>query len=457
MKRKRTCYYRIFIFLLLALLFLDGKPLLATEKELTFLEIHDFLEKSYPSIQRALETREELFREWGIARAYYSPSLSITTIPFHIHDQGSSYLETALQGNLNLVQGLTLRSDFKLSPTDLDYSYQLRASYTFFQDPYLLPSYLKIEDLESQIAMVEKELALLRGEALLEVLQLLFRLEESKTRYSLAFEDLEEAKGDLEKARARLEVGVGEETSLLLRELQVKQRELELIRREHALEGASRDLFDLLGLEDGGVAFPSIDLTITEPPLSQEEILTKILSNSSQLQEAHRRIEREEKALERELAKKYPQTTLSGEFRYDSARDETWSIMLQMSYPLFDGGEQGFALKEREVALEKALLAYEKEEEKIKDRAEVLWKAVQLKKKDIEMASLHYEIKVLEVMQSEEKERRGLLDTTKLMEIHREYIEAHLQRLEALQAYLLLHLEIELLSGADILDIMMMR
>lgn len=454
---ERSSHCRIcFFFLLLCILWM-GCPLLASEKVLTLYKIQELLEENHPSIQKALETYEDLKRQLEEANSYYSPTLSITTTPLHIHDQGSSFFETTLQGNLIVLQGPVLRSDIQFSPTDLGYSYQLRFSYTFFQDPYLLPPYLKIEDLEYMVGIVEKDLTLLRGEALLEVLQLLFRLEGSKTRYSLALEDLEEAIDEMEKIKTWLEEGVGEKMDLLLKELRVKQRELDVMRREDHLEGVLGDLLELLGVLDDDVIFPSIESKIVETPLCQEEILACIKDNSTKLLEAQRRIEREEKALERELEKRFPQTILNGEYRYGSLRGESYSVMLQMSYPLFDGGAQSLALEERETNLEKALAAYYEEEQKIKERVEDLWKALELRAKDIEVASLHYDIKVVEVMHSEEMVRRGLLDKTKLIEIQREHKEVSLQLLEAEQAYLLLVLELEVLSGTDLMDKLMMR
>lgn len=454
---ERTCI-RIFytLFLFFSLLWI-GSPLLAGEVELTLYDIQSLLEESHPSIQGALETYEKLWREWEIARAYYGPSLSITTIPFHSNDQGSSYFETRLQGTLSLLQGLTLKSDLGFSPLDEEYSFQLRLSHHLFQDPLLQSPYTRIEDLEHQLLIVERDLHVLRGEALLEVLKLLFLLEKSKIRYQSALDDLEDAREELEKTRIYLEEGVGEEMGLLLRELRLQQRELEVIRRENSLEDVFGDLIELLGLEDGDVTFPSIVSDFIEPPLCHEEILTQILANSTQLFEAQRKIEREEKALARELENRFPQTTLSGDFGYDSSRGESWSIMLQLSYPLFDGGLYHHAIKEREAALERALRAYEREKKKIEDQVEDLWKALEIREKDIEIASLNHEIKALEVLQSEEMERRGLLDKAKLKELYRELTEVNLELLEAEQAYLLLILELEVLSGRDLVDKMMMR
>jgi outer membrane protein TolC len=147
--------------------------------------------------------------------------------------------------------------------------------------------------------------------------------------------------------RLRYETGNENKGSSLLASTYYEEAKLDLLRAKQESEAASAQLAKVLGLEEGEGLEVTGELPLTAPPSSQN--FQELLATLPEQQQA--RLEEEVQSYNVEIAKSayYPSLNLIGTVGRGGLEffpnDERWSVGLVLSFPLFGGGRDHFALQ----------------------------------------------------------------------------------------------------------------
>jgi len=218
----------------------------------------------------------------------------------------------------------------------------------------------QVDAAEATLEAGEEELASARADLVLSVRQAWYGVAQGERLLVSSREGLERSRLNLEYAEARLEAGLGTRPDVLRARVDVSAAELELTRARNILDSSLAVLNILMGRS------PATPLEIREaptgatlPPLpSWEELREAALEAREEVRAARARTARQEAGVRLARGGFFPSISAEGEVSRGAVAsrspDESWSLGVGLSLPLFQGFARRGDLRARQALLESA-------------------------------------------------------------------------------------------------------
>jgi len=211
----------------------------------------------------------------------------------------------------------------------------------------------------------------------------------AKRAVEIAKNSLKRAKRQLERALGRFNVGVITKTDVLRAKVQVAKakEQLEKTKNNHHIN------LEELALELGINKVPSGVSKIPERhfhPASMEKLYQKGLKHRKDLKQAQKEVKATMKKIDWERADFFPNISLEGKYMQTDESDlyygdyDDWRISLNISYPLFTGGERTASLQKAKSQSRQAKTFLERLKKEIRTQIRTNTLNIQTQKKVID-------------------------------------------------------------------------
>ncbi|MFP4017605.1 MAG: TolC family protein, partial [Halanaerobiales bacterium] len=234
---------------------------------------------------------------------------------------------------------------------------------------------------------------------------------------------MEKAEENMEKVKARKEIGDAGENQILSARLGLENASYSLEEIDNQIEDAEYTLYKNLALSrsNGFIIKESDSIVkelqqeaeekINEYPIHDddftEQLMPLIIENNYDL--IVNQIDREVLEQELEWLNKEDKADISFDSSYDT-ESEDLSFGINLSYPLYDGGQHEMDLKEQELAIEENLSSYDQLYQDLKQELKQFINSLQLSQKSVKRQELNLEHSQFELDAAEKQLEAGVID-----------------------------------------------
>lgn len=418
----------------------------------TYVSVADawaLAEAHHPSVIEAQGRLTSLQRDVLQREAAYSPSVTVsgTGLTWRVDHDGALQQPNpgaSVSAALKLPSGIALSASLRSTAASDALRGNVSVSYPVFRMPSLDSDAMALRQAEAAFVAAQREFEQLRDEVRAEVLAALHGEQVAVIRADLARDAYVGAQQAWETIRRRVEVGSAAKTELIGAQVDLLRAEQEQISAARAWRTRQRQLHDLLGLEDDGRTYRFegvLGWTALPVPGDADVALSRAVEHSVNVWE---RIEAEETArlqLQAEQERSRLDTKVSGGYvtRNPGSSDQTpgWSIGIEVSYALADGGQRRMALESREEAYERAQDARDAAERDVRDQVQEAFFQLEDASRDVEIARLELSRAQLELAAVERQAELPVATASEqaVQQSLRAVIRAELTWREAVQRY----------------------
>ncbi len=308
-----------------------GSPLPAQEGPMELEECISLALEANPGFQSIRAALDATRAELTVARSSRYPSLGLSASAARYETAGSGALD---RHNVGLAFRQTLYQGGQISA--------------------------QVDAAQAALDAGEEEQAAARADLILAVQEAWYGVAQGRRLVLSSQEGLRRSRLNLEFAEARLEAGLGTRPDVLRARVDVSAAELDLTRAENVLEGARAVLNILLGQS------PANPLEIREPtaevplsPLPSWEILRRdALTAREEVRAARARTAQQEARVRLARGGFFPSISADAELSRgataSASPDESWSLGVGLSLPLFQGFSRTGDLRGQRALLESA-------------------------------------------------------------------------------------------------------
>lgn len=342
---------------------------------LTLTDAWQLAEANHPLVTEAKQRLISLEREVQARQAEYAPTLTISGggLSVNVHEDGKvTWFTPAATVNasqkfpsgLTLSGSVTARSGRGASGSNLSPSLSgnVNATYPLSQTAAFDSDALGLHQAKIAWQAAWRRSQQLQDEVRADVLDALHSEQAAAVRLQLAQEQFAEAKKRRQLALHQLETGILTEVERISAELDWLRAEQDLIVAKRTWESRREQLLDLLGLADEKDKFQFesvLDWSNLPEFGSLDDALKKALDYSVTIWEQRQAEETARLQYEDERSRSPLNASMQGSYRSpgtssSQANPTVWSIGLELSYPLADGGQRVRALESRREAYDRA-------------------------------------------------------------------------------------------------------
>lgn len=367
--------------------------------------------------------------------------------------QAALYPRLSVGGNLTAQEGqqqqqisninpFTGEVQFEESGDDIDVILggNVRVDYDLFTSGRRSALIEAAEDqLELQRLQVETQLAELR----LDVAQSYYGLQEADERLRIFRDSLAQAEQNLQDARALERAGVGTRFDVLQAEVEVANRQQDLINALRDQAVARRQLAQLLSIP------PTINLAAADPievaadwPLSLEESIVRAYRNRAELEQ--RLLERQITDNQRRaaIAQYGPQVSAFAQYSTqnqltdeDSGFIDDYRLGVELSLNLFDGGASVAQARQQAVGTEVAEANFASARDAIRFQVEQAYFSLLANDTNIETTTLNVERATESLRLARLRFQAGVGTQSDVLRAQTELTQAEVDRLNAILGY----------------------
>lgn len=300
-----------------------------------------------------------------------------------------------------------------------------------------------IDAAESQLEFQELQIEAFLFQLRLQVAQNYYGLQEADERLRIFRDSLVQAEQNLQDAQALERAGVGTRFDVLQAEVEVANRQQDLINALRDQLVSRRQLAQLLAIP------PTTNLAAADPieveedwPLSLEESIVRAYRNRAELEQ--RLLEREISNSQRRAAIGQYGPQLSAFAQYttqnllnDEDNDfiDDYRIGLELSLNLFDGGAARAQARQQEVATEIAEAEFANAQDAIRFEVEQAFFNLEANDTNIETTNLNVERATESLRLARLRFQAGVGTQSDVLRAQAELTEAEVARLEAILGY----------------------
>ncbi|MEO1209831.1 MAG: TolC family protein [Cyanobacteria bacterium J06638_20] len=300
-----------------------------------------------------------------------------------------------------------------------------------------------IDAAEGQLEFQELQIEAFLAELELSVAQSYYGLQEADERLRIFRDSLAQAEQNLQDAEALERAGVGTRFDVLQAEVEVANRQQDLINALRDQAVARRQLAQLLSIP------PTINLTAADPiaveeawPLSLEESIVRAYRNRAELEQ--RLLEREISDDQRRaaIAQYGPQLSAFAQYSAQNLLNDEdndfiddYRIGLELSLNLFDGGASRAQARQQEVNTQIAEAEFANARDTIRFQVEQAYLSLVANDTNIETTSLNVERATESLRLARLRFQAGVGTQSDVLRAQAELTQAEVDRLEAILGY----------------------
>lgn len=352
--------------------------------------------------QRELEARE---RELAQRQASFSPTLTLRVIGPGLRletgeEQAVSVSPSVgVNGGWKLPAGASVNANVSArSGTGASGSQEVSGTVTLSvplrRTAALDPDALAVRQAEGAVEAARRRLVLAQQEARAEVLAALQALEAAAARLRLAEEALAAAQTARRVVDERLAAGAANRAEELEADLELLRAEQELAVARRSFEARRGQLLKLLGLSSvDGVEyeFESVWTWTGMPAVAWDgDMVARAIEYSVAVFESRQAVDNARLELASQRERSGWEASINAGYATQGQQDAQpgWSVTLQFSYPLADGGQRRLALEGREAAFAAAQEALATAVAQVQEEMEELMFQLEDARRQVEMAAL---------------------------------------------------------------------
>jgi outer membrane protein TolC len=386
------------------------------------------------AVERELKTLEASL-DWQLGfggNASYSNGPEFTGLisslnPEDVAEEGGS-LSLGLKGNKSYRSGLNISTNYTLletTPFEFDnledkYNFSLDVSKRLYP---LVPTEIekKIIQTENNLLAVKAELEQEIGQKEIDWVEGFLNLDILQKRVKAAESGYRLAREKLERVKEQEAIGEAGREQVLIAEIGLREASLSLEQSRNGLKQATKKLYLDLGLpvdNSFSIEYPDEYLESIanrakgiEVDLDNEEKLLELLEkNNPGLKKLRLELEYTRKSLEWEQKEGNINITAVGNYDQGYLNGKAdWSVGLNFSYDIFDGGQQKIALESLQSTLELMEEQYQNTLEGLKVELQSLVEGLQLASMNVKTRELATEKASLEMKLYQEQHEKGLI------------------------------------------------
>lgn len=439
----RTACQLLAILLTLPLASATGFAAIEGGDEVRHLTLQVVLERAaqhHPDILQARDALSQAERDLVAQQAAYAPRLSLDSTPVGLRMQhGEVVRQTAslrLSASQSTATGWSGSASLNVSIDDgLSLSlpsWSVSVSYPLFKSAELSSTNLAIRQAQIQVESARRNLLRTESTALVETVHLYHGVWQAAARWQEARDALTEAEIHAEQVARRVELGIASQMEHLTAQTELQRQQLNAVQAERAYRAQMQTLLSVIGLEEDHAAYYVAawpELAPPEAPLDIDAYALAARDFDIALWQREVAIDTARLQLEAERERSGLESTLSasvgkGQERQVNETTPQWSLQVQVTYPLADGGARERTLAERELSLKQAERAYEEELKAFEKRLEQLRHALFDAKANLQIAQLSYEMAELQFMGAQTAFSAGLSSEDDLKQAERAFERA---------------------------------
>lgn len=378
------------------------------ERVLTLQDVVTMARQRHPDIVKADAALRSAERDLAAQEAAYSVRVTLDSTPLSLSLQRGrltrSPLSLRLSTSQNTSVGLNASASLGLSiADDLEVSvptWNVGLSYPLFRSPELNSTNLAIRAAQINLESARRQRVRAEGTAIVQTIELYRNAYLAEIRLREAQEAFAQAQERYETVLRQRAIGIASEADRINAEAELRRQQLTLTQAERAYRNQMEALLKAIGASDEPpdayrlaewpkLARPAVDrddaawleeARAFDPSLWQQAVAVETA-------ELQLRAERERSRFDASLSASV------GKGRETDPADTQvrWSVQVQLSYPLADGGARAKSLHEREEGLRNAEQAYQDEIRAFEQRMRQLREALDDAWLQMEIAELTYE------------------------------------------------------------------
>lgn len=406
--------------------------------EIDTLSLQTVLDRAaqyHPDIVQARNALVQAERDLVAQQAAYAPKLSLDSTPIGFRMQQGEVVRQAasirLSANQSTSVGLSGSASLSVSVDDgfsLSVpSWNVSFSYPLFRSAELNSTNMAIRQAQIQVETARRNLLRAESTALVQTVELYHGAQRAAARWKEALDALTEAETEATRVARRVELGVASDIEYLTAQTELRRQQLQAAQAERAYKDQMQSLLTAIGIEGEPEAYRLSDWPELSPPGTALDLDAYVSAASSfdvGLWQREIAVDTARLQLEAEIERSGFETTLSasvgkGQDRQVNETIPQWSLQLQVSYPLADGGAQARALADREQNLKNAERAYEEELKAFQQRLRQLQEALSDAETNLQIAELSYEIAALQFAGAQTAHASGLSSVDDLKQAER--------------------------------------
>ncbi|GAB6098397.1 TolC family protein [Halanaerocella petrolearia] len=231
--------------------------------------------------------------------------------------------------------------------------------------------WLGYKQAKNSLKLTKLELEQKKQEVTYQVLEEYYAILKAKKMVGVYQQQLEKNKFYLDEAKTNKEVGIHTKTDVLQARVNYTQAQQDLLVAKNNLETAKLNLKNTLELADRIKLKLNNKLTWEEKSLNLEETYKYALNNKVQFKLLNLQQKNNQLSLKQiKLSNKYPNLSLSSSYGTTSDEltfeDGDWKIGLNLSYNLFNGGQDESKIKATAEKVEKAKIKIQETKDDVK-------------------------------------------------------------------------------------------
>lgn len=440
------------------------------ERPSTYFSLADvwaLAEQNHPDVQEARRELAAREREVRQRQAVYSPNVTLRVEgPTLSSSPGGSFgldaVGVSVNAGLTLPSGLSVNASVT-APSERSWSTEdggslrgsISARYPLSHSAELDNDAVALQQALVSLEAARRQFELLPDDVRAQVLDALHKEQVANVRLHLAREAYNEALEAWSRVEERVEAGIDSEGDLFDAQLELMRAQLEQIVATRTWESRRRQLAELLGLDDDEIASYQFENVLGWTDLPETRAVASVieaaLDQSVIVWERRQAEETARQQLEAERARSGVDAGLRAGYQPPGVTDGRpgWSIGLEVSYPLMDGGQRRLALEAREDAFVRAKTAREEAERDVRTRVRELLIELEQARLEAEMARLEVELAQRELAAVERQ--AGLpvsaASTDEVQRARRAALRADVAWREAVQRYQASWVELQRMQG----------
>lgn len=242
-------------------------------------------------------------------------------------------------------------------------SANVSANYTLFNGFVATNTYERLSR-QSELAKAQEQVQV--ETVLMQVVQAYYNTLTLQNNLEVAEKSLEISQQRYERAKLRVEFGAANKITMLNAEVDLQNDSITLVNLEQQLSNAKASLMYLMGESDSDQEYVLNEGIALNESLSLNALKQKAIDQNAELQQARAQKAVAEKDIDISKAYLYPRVSVSSSYSYSTNQNDASFILsnrsnglnggLNVSYNIYDGGQNKIREENAEIQLESAVL-----------------------------------------------------------------------------------------------------
>lgn len=418
-------------------------------KERSVLSLETVIRRAtthHPNVVSALEAVTQAERDLQAAHAAFTPRVSLEGTPLQLTIRSGELTRRpsslSLSMNQNTTIGLSTSASVSLSGSDLQSvsvgRWSVGISYPLFQSSELNSNNLAVRQAQIELEASYRSLAQAEASAVVDALQLYHRVVTAGHRLQEARDTLAQTQIEYQATLERLALDIATDVDRINAELAFRRQELAADQAKRTYLSQWRSLLNAIGLTETTENYlleewpelmhPAVAVDHTKWLESAREFdpgvwQRQVAVETAQLQ---LRAEQEQTGFTSSLSASVGRGGQDGsQSPSQDSSTTSWSVQVQASYPLLDGGARERSLLSREESVRRAEQAYSDELRAFEQRMQELIYALEDAEVNALLAELEYEKASIELAQARSSHSRGMITSVQLQQAERAERQAY--------------------------------